>query len=295
MFRCPTCISVLGDPTSRRCTQCGQRLRRKNPRVLGEENRPGAKMLPIERAMHDRLHGHAAKGRRSSFHQPPPWMERYQLTAHAAASVAVAHGDQLRGGGGVDTMEPPRPAARHAAPPAPPMPTTPPEFEFEPEHSALDIESYLANFEPPAATTIAPAPDTIVRDDEPETFEAFDTSGFQLDNEPEIHVDVFAPLLADPEPEAEFALDPGPLDPEVQALVDDLYKKARAEIVGTFESPVIIDPVVEMNDALIAAPESIDERPPSGPRRRGWVPAVLADRKKNENGNGKAGGWRRLD
>ncbi|GIU89082.1 MAG: hypothetical protein KatS3mg010_0181 [Acidimicrobiia bacterium] len=48
MYRCPTCIAALPDPTARRCPMCAQHLRRRRPRVLGEEHRVGARMLPID-------------------------------------------------------------------------------------------------------------------------------------------------------------------------------------------------------------------------------------------------------
>ena len=39
MFRCPTCVSVLVDPTVRRCAVCGENFRRRPPTVLGADRR----------------------------------------------------------------------------------------------------------------------------------------------------------------------------------------------------------------------------------------------------------------
>ncbi|MGQ0826594.1 MAG: hypothetical protein ACT4OX_16460 [Actinomycetota bacterium] len=242
--------------------------------MLGEEHRQGATLLPIERAMNERLHGSTGTGRRSARHDPPVWVDQYHATARtevatrAAGDVASTHG--------VGTLVAPTAPARRDEPPTPSA-----LAPGEAEPPTLDIEQYLATFEPPA---LAPH-DTGTRVIDPD-----------VPSEPEARADIeLAPerdALAHAPPEPDFAIDPGPLDPEVQALVDDLYRKARAEIVGTFESPVHIDTVTEFADPTGAR---TDERPSSGPRRRGWVPAVLADRKKHDGGNGKSGGWRRLD
>jgi len=77
---------------------------------------------------------------------------------------------------------------------------------------------------------------------------------------------------------------------EVQALVDDLYRKARAEIVGSFdgmESELIPEPV--------AYEEPVEEQSTDTPRRRGWV---LADRVRHDGirfGKKPNSGWRRMD
>ncbi|HEX5094666.1 MAG TPA: hypothetical protein VFX21_01570, partial [Acidimicrobiia bacterium] len=109
-------------------------------------------------------------------------------------------------------------------------------------------------------------------------------------------VDVATPAPVYVEPEATYEIESGPLDPEVQALVDDLYRKARAEIVGSFDG---------MESELVPEAPPTHEEPPreqppvDAPRRRGWVPAVLADRRRHDGtGPGKrpnGNGWRRLD
>jgi predicted RNA-binding Zn-ribbon protein involved in translation (DUF1610 family) len=59
MFRCVTCVAVLEQPTARRCPTCGQSLRRRPARVLGEE-RHEIKFLPVERAARERAFGSTA-------------------------------------------------------------------------------------------------------------------------------------------------------------------------------------------------------------------------------------------
>jgi hypothetical protein len=54
-FRCPTCLGMLVDPTPRRCPCCRQNVRRRRPKVLGEETRIGSTLLPIDRWMLARL------------------------------------------------------------------------------------------------------------------------------------------------------------------------------------------------------------------------------------------------
>jgi hypothetical protein len=39
MFRCPTCVSLLVDPTVRRCPVCGENFKRHPPQVLGASRR----------------------------------------------------------------------------------------------------------------------------------------------------------------------------------------------------------------------------------------------------------------
>ena len=39
MYRCPTCVSLVADPTVRRCRVCGENFRRHPPTVLGADRR----------------------------------------------------------------------------------------------------------------------------------------------------------------------------------------------------------------------------------------------------------------
>ena len=259
---------------------CGQALRRRRPRVLGEENRPGARMLPIERALHERLHGTPARGRKTRY-AAPPWAEAYRANA-VHVSVRVRHEAEMSGGdssgGGVATLTAP-PATfdfdQHAAPIAPP---------YVEEPQPLDIQSYLSSFEPHAGDV---AVDEHVDAPAPEATSAL-VDDYVTAPPPPVDVAPPAPVYVEPEPT--YEIESGPLDPEVQALVDDLYRKARAEIVGSFD---------DMESELM--PEAVADEPPleqsqyEAPRRRGWV---LADRVRHDGirfGKKPHNGWRRLD
>jgi hypothetical protein len=83
-FRCPTCIGILPDVHARRCTECGQSMRRRRPRILGEETRIGAAYLPIDRWMLERLHG---RHRRIP---PVAWQGRFTTPTDRGEFVATA-------------------------------------------------------------------------------------------------------------------------------------------------------------------------------------------------------------
>lgn len=275
MFRCPTCIGVLADPTAQRCPSCGQRLRNRRPRVLGEEHRPGAKMLPIDRALHDRLHGVPAKGRRARHLAPPPWLEHYNASATNAVTVAMARESALVGGGGAATMVAP---ATYEAVPIEPFAAAMPAAPMVEEPPPLDITAYLARFEP------VPAADDEIDLGEPTVAGAGATT-----LEPPAWSELsFEPAIVADEPS--YAIESGPLDPEVQALVDDLYRKARAEIAGPYDAegsmaaPAVDEPAAtsDEGDASSASPQ---------PRRRAWVPAVLSDRRRNDPRRSDDDGW----
>ena len=59
MFRCPTCVALLSDPSAKRCPMCGANLRRHPPQVLGQSARVTAKLQSID------LRPSAAGGARS--------------------------------------------------------------------------------------------------------------------------------------------------------------------------------------------------------------------------------------
>ena len=56
-FRCPTCVSVLVDPTVRRCPSCHTKLRKRRakPIILGESSRLDNKLTPFDVAMRARM------------------------------------------------------------------------------------------------------------------------------------------------------------------------------------------------------------------------------------------------
>lgn len=201
MYRCPTCIAALPDPTSRRCPMCAQHLRRRRPRVLGEEHRIGARMLPIDRALVDRLR------RRTASLAPVP------ATA-ASPAVAGLHGD------------------------AAPEVTAAPAGEPDP----IDVAAYLAAFDAPrdgGGPADAPGP---IRPEQPQ-----------------------------PAEQRVVPLDE--VDPEIKALVAELYERARAEILGTRA----------ITDATTAQDgDRWGHAPPPAPRRR-WVPVEATDQYRGDD------------
>jgi hypothetical protein len=259
---------------------CGQRLRRRGPTVLGEEHRPGARLLPIERALNERLHGTTTTGRRGRHFTPPPWAEEYRASVRQATARMEAAAREMAGqssGGGVATL------------------TAPPGYFDDaevltrepvvPETPALDIESYLSSFEP--HDVLVDNVETTIHEHESVAPER------DVDAAP-LETMSFARVPADDVPL--YEVETGPLDPEVQALVDDLYRKARAEIVGSFDG---LEPEYPADAHLDEQSTQVADEPPAPPRRRGWVPAVLADRRRHDGTtNGKrpnGNGWRRLD
>ena len=44
MYRCPTCVSVVPDPTVRRCAVCGANFKRHRPEILGLKRRGADKL-----------------------------------------------------------------------------------------------------------------------------------------------------------------------------------------------------------------------------------------------------------
>jgi hypothetical protein len=120
-FRCPTCLGVLDAAAAGRCAYCGQNLRRRRPRVLGDEHRLTAR-LPIDRWMLARLH---------------------ESGLHAAPAGAAPHGwvatDELREVPGATAAA----AAEHApVAPRPSVTPPPPAEELDPEVRALVDELY---------------------------------------------------------------------------------------------------------------------------------------------------------
>ena len=88
-FRCPTCVGLLVDPTARRCSHCGQNVRRKRPKVLGEESRIGSTLLPIDRMMIERLDTDSSRRSRKSM-PPVAWHGRFTTTPLAEPDFSAA-------------------------------------------------------------------------------------------------------------------------------------------------------------------------------------------------------------
>jgi hypothetical protein len=202
--------------------------------VLGEERRIGANPLPIDRWMVERLHGESGRRPRRSTLPPVAWHGRFAPSVRSAEpdlvlppvveppAATTAPPSALPDG--FDTplddviapIEEPRTIdALHLDAFVAPMPSAPvvDEPEFAPEPELLD----LVNVELPAPA----APDTIAP------------------SEPLPELDLWGAH----EPRPEQAITPRPivphsqLDPEVRALVDDLYDQARAELSGAELAP----------------------------------------------------------
>jgi len=190
-FRCPTCLGVLHDAQVQRCAACGQNLRRKKPKILGDEHRIGAVNLPIDRWM-------LARRNDSDMMIVPPRPEQGALPAT------------------------PMPAPDVAPPPEPVPPV-----ETEQETTAVVVESVDA------------VPLTDERLEVPGDEEGLlepTVGALTLDQYTGAAKPVEATAEPEPEAEPEPAATAAPvkeLDPDVRALVDELYEQARAELSGT--------------------------------------------------------------
>jgi len=298
-FRCPVCIGVLEDACAHRCAACGQNMRRRRPRVLGEETRVGARNLPIDRWMLERLHG-STHGRRRSSLPPVAWHGKFTTSPLAEPDFSAT----------------PSPVATPLAPPS----IATQSAVMEPEHD-IDIQT--------PATVGALALDVYTRpvtpDEELDDAPAI-VSVPELD-ETTVAVDVEAaipvyevPVVTEPAaPPLPMAVPHEELDPDVRALVDELYQQARAELSGndlalfaplddhapTFESDAQLDIDVapesfEPPAPAVSAPVERDEAqapiapeppaiPPAGSTRSsargGWVPAFTPNERRRRQTN----------
>jgi hypothetical protein len=260
---------VLADNDATRCPQCRQSLRRKRPRVLGEETRIGASFLPIDRWMLDRLHsdGHG-RGRASL--PPLAWHGRFTTSPLAAPAFAST---------------PPPVGAPLPPPSAPPQgteptPITPPVDEQPPATvGALALDVYTR---PVSYTEPAIAEDDDARDDR--------------DGDGEIARPPVA-MWTPPSTPLATAIRPvvphEELDPDVRALVDDLYEQARVELSGNdvaffapvdheHDEPMVFEaqpllPSLETRPAAPATPPASPEPPRA---RGGWIPAITTDERR---------------
>jgi hypothetical protein len=243
--------------------------------VLGEEHRIGATSLPIDRWMLERLQPDTARRHSRRALPPVAWHGRF------AASTRSAEPDLVL----PPVVEPPAPntvppsgRGRHAEPVdeprddrfVEPAPDTPPAV------TPMDLDAF-----------IAPAP----ADVEPPAFEA---------------------EMLEPASPIEHSVTPRPivahsqLDPEVRALVDDLYAQARAELSGIdtevntgfviddaidapapFSSPVPHDAVTVEPPAPPLAPSAHDVNASTGDAARGmrgpWVPAFTPEEERRRS------------
>ena len=281
-FRCPTCIAILPDVHVRRCSYCGQALRRRHPRVLGDEHRIGARTLPVDRWMLDRLQGEPRR-RRAGSTSSVPWHGRFAPSPRSAEPDLVMP----------PVTEPPMGAAAIAAAAAsaapvvePPTAETPVEAIVVDSAPVTDAASFNEVEETPAAITardldlfVAPTPPTPAPVAPPAPVEEPVAEAAAAPAPPVVVTPpiaatppapaappappIAAPPVATPFPTPRPIIAHEELDPEVRALVDELYEQARAELSG-------IDPQAATND-MPAAPDPDASAPRSN--RGGWSPA----------------------
>ena len=230
---------------------CGQALYRKPPRVLGEENRIGANLLPIDRWMLDRLQ---PERKRSLFsrkkHTPPvAWHGRFATSARTPE------------------LEPTM--AREVIAPAaqiePELPTysvaTPLDYDDAPQQpatvGALALDMFVQPIHAPEPLVEPP-----VVDDEPAD---------------EIEPAFYAPPAAP----VRDVVSHEELEPEVRALVDDLYQQARAELSGNDSIGAPATSYVTDTPALgaetVSAPLLEEPAESESSTRTGWHPAAYYD------------------
>jgi hypothetical protein len=275
----------LRDARAQRCAACGQNMRRRRPRILGEETRVGADDLPIDRWMLERLHG-STHGRRRSTLPPVAWHGKFTTTPLAEPDFSAI----------------PSPVATPLAPPTVAVSATRPEEpNVEPETpatvGALALDVYTRpvapNEEIEEAPVIAPVPE-------------LDESA--LVTETEIIPTYEVPVVS--EPPASTTPRPVPheeLDPDVRALVDELYQQARAELSGNdlaFFAPLDDAPFAPAATEVDPAPPTVDRvatvdttpapiinepappsvpaapEPPASTARSGWVPAFTPNERR---------------
>jgi hypothetical protein len=270
-FRCPTCITLLPDPYARKCKTCGQALYRKPPRVLGEENRIGANLLPIDRWMLDRLQ---PERKRSIFsrnrHTPPvAWDGRFATAARTPELEPSMAGEMMAPAA---TVEPELPTYTVS---------TAPDYDDTPQQpatvGALALDMFVQPMhapEPILEPAAEPVPVPVL--DEPLAEEA-------IVDAPEKQAYVAPPAPAPTPAPTQPVVSHEELEPEVRALVDDLYQQARAELSGSdsiFGAPatsfVTDTPALGVED--VSAPvleQTLMPEPTEGPNRSGWHPAAF--------------------
>jgi hypothetical protein len=284
-FRCPTCVTLLPDPYAKRCFACGQSLYRRPPKVLGEEHRIGANLLPIDRWMLDRLQ---PERRRSLFGRnrnlpPVAWHGRFATSARTP-ELEPAYGADM-------------PAAARVSP----EPTIPaydpmtPDYDDTPQQPATVGALALDIFVQPNAApeTVIPEPvlvEPLPDEDALDAFFGTPVAPYSNEPEPELFAAPPVPPPAPPAPvvRARPVVPHEELDPEVRALVDELYEQARAELSGTetIDSPAYDESRFGADDSIAPdAPVPTTEPPHADDvaaphddatrARRGWVPAAF--------------------
>jgi hypothetical protein len=254
-FRCPTCIAVLSEPRAPRCPSCGQNIRRRRPVVLGDDHRKGA-YLPVDRWMLARLH---AEGSRARQHiAPVAWHGKFETSPLAEPAFAAM----------------PSPVATPLAPPTITAPE-PPAPRLETDVPPIETEAPEA----PGATVGALTLDAYTRAASHITDESADDATAaaavampEAMGTPEVDDGPHIAATAEPAPPMAYTPEPLPavptlpamprpvpheeLDPEVRALVDDLYEQARQELSGNNDM-AFFAPVDDRNEHGSLAPPSV--------------------------------------
>jgi hypothetical protein len=254
--------------------------------VLGEEHRIGNKLLPIDRYMLDRIQ---------------PERRRRSLLRSRQANT-VAWDGKFATGARTPELEP-----TYAAEPAPAAPRVEealPMYQAEPVmNDFADYTDFDDTPQQPATVGalaldvfVQPisAPESILVEPEPVVAEPVEDSPIMAEpptiveqpDEPMAYTPpVYAPAeVAPPMPQARPTRDVvshEELEPEVRAIVDELYQKARAELAGNDTAfmvptspPVSDTPPREVEN--VDSPLFTDENaPPPAQGRRGWVPAAF--------------------
>jgi len=272
-FRCPTCIAVLPEPRRRRCHTCGHRMRRRGPFVLRSDARLDASLLPIDRWMLARLHA-TTTGRAA----PVPWYGKFATTPMAEPVVHPAPAPVVA------------PMLAPAARTESPIETGDDHEIMAPVVGALALDMY-----------VSPVRHDEREDECEDEHDAHDAhegeDAVETVAEPalDVHdaaiagtaVDALAPAIDLPVADAPFTRTPvirEEVDPDVRALLDELYEQARSELTG--EPPVFApstptpEPAPEPNRAgtppaappVPPAAPATETRRPDGPRG-GWCPA----------------------
>lgn len=262
--------------------------------MLGEDTRIGASHLPVDRWMLERLHG-SSHGRRRSSLPPVAWHGKFTTTPLAEPDFSAT----------------PSPVATPLAPPTVAAPTTRPddaeiEIDTPATVGALALDVYTRPISPAEeeieeAPVIAPGPELALAEVAP----VIETDGIPTYEVPVVtEPEAAAPTMPRPVPHEE-------LDPDVRALVDELYQQARAELSGNdlaFFAPIDddeprppeadgapVEPTVDVAPAPTPAPIMNEPGPARAPiapvapqatpptARGGWVPAFTPNERRRRH------------
>jgi hypothetical protein len=264
----------LPDPYARKCRACGQALYRRPPKVLGEEHRIGNKLLPIDRYMLDRMQ---------------PERRRRALFRSRQANTVAWHG-KFATSARTPELEP--------APGGQPIPASAPTH-VETELPAYRVDEVDYDETPQQPATVgalaldvfvqpAQAPESILVEPDPAVAEPVDDVAPVVEPPAEPMMYTPPPIasteITPPAPQARASRDVvshEELEPEVRAIVDELYQQARAELAGN-DTAFMVPTSPPVSDAPPREVQNVEspllsdgaEAPPAR-GRRGWVPAAF--------------------